>query len=717
MKSSKGNCRQQGMQWKMTQVMFAALCVLTFSSSVFAVRGRPHLDTSLGYNVLLTDNDTLLRGVSLSWDGGDPYGSQPKVMPSQAALNALATDYGLNAVHLYLEGDSSGNDNPVGYNAADCNILVQRCANAGLYLIITIGCNGENGTIHSMQWCLDFWNFYGPLYKNETHVIYEAHNEPVRWTLNSWNDANWNDQRTFYNTIRATAPDTFILLGSFMGFVGNPRYGADYLSSRGVSWSNAGFAFHGYESLVGIENAISLMKTSTSYPALLCTEFWPGDSKPATVSEPHPDGVVHDGYNNAFESHYIGWTQFQWLGASDADLFDFKSKMSVAGTVWTPDVAACNWPAKGTLNIPLSGSTVGIFSRGNGNFLSAAPANGSNLKADLANYTATQNDAFIIENTGTRFVSLKAANGLYVRTTGATDTLTAISASVSKTEKYEWLQLSNGDVALRAYGGGGHLIKLNTTDSLIYPSAGTAADSAYGAVANFVTVDTPGSLPPSFTGYPYSGTPQAIPGVVQAENFDLGGEGVAYHDTATGNDGGMYRPAEGVDIETTSDSGGGYNVGWIGTGEWLEYTVNVTTPVRGDYTLTVRVATNNTGGTFYVEFNGINETGTLTVPKTNGWQTWTNISKTITLDPDVQIMRFVRTGSAEFNLNKFTLTYIGGNGDMDLDGDIDMLDFALFASYWQQTGCGTCGGADLTGDGNVWIDDLKSFCDNWMGGI
>ena len=69
-----------------------------------------------GFNMLLSDNDTLLRGVSLSCDGGDPYGSLPAVMPSQASLNALATDYGLNTVHLYLEGDSSMNTNPIGHN-------------------------------------------------------------------------------------------------------------------------------------------------------------------------------------------------------------------------------------------------------------------------------------------------------------------------------------------------------------------------------------------------------------------------------------------------------------------------------------------------------------------------------------------------------------------------------------------------------------------------
>ncbi|MCP4742131.1 MAG: glycoside hydrolase family 5 protein, partial [Actinomycetales bacterium] len=149
------------------------------SSLAHAERGRPVIDDSLGFKRLLSDRGTLLRGVSLSWDGGDPYGSQQKFMPSQASLDALARDYGYNTVHLYLEGDSSGNTDPVGYNVEDCDILVDRCAKAGLYLIITIGCNGENGAIHSMDFIQDFWKFYGPRYKDRTHVIYEAKNEPV----------------------------------------------------------------------------------------------------------------------------------------------------------------------------------------------------------------------------------------------------------------------------------------------------------------------------------------------------------------------------------------------------------------------------------------------------------------------------------------------------------------------------------------------------------
>jgi phosphatidylserine/phosphatidylglycerophosphate/cardiolipin synthase-like enzyme len=124
---------------------------------------------------------------------------------------------------------------------------------------------------------------------------------------------------------------------------------------------------------------------------------------------------------------------------------------------------------------------------------------------------------------------------------------------------------------------------------------------------------------------PFGGTPVALPGTIQAENFDEGGAGIAYFDTTAGNSGGQYRNTN-VDIETTADAGGGYNVGWMDLGEWLKYTVNVTT--AGTYTIEVRVASAGQGGTFHIEVNGVDKTGPMTIPNTGGWQNWTTISKT-----------------------------------------------------------------------------------------
>lgn len=56
-------------------------------------------------------------------------------------------------------------------------------------------------------------------------------------------------------------------------------------------------------------------------------------------------------------------------------------------------------------------------------------------------------------------------------------------------------------------------------------------------------------------------------------------------------------------------------------------------------------------------------------------------------------------------------------GDIDRDGGVDFVDFALFAAYWRQIDCGQCGGADLTDDGKVAIDDLRRFTENWLIGL
>src|SRR5262249_54016282 len=86
---------------------------------------------------------------------------------------------------------------------------------------------------------------------------------------------------------------------------------------------------------------------------------------------------------------------------------------------------------------------------------------------------------------------------------------------------------------------------------------------------------------------PFSGTPAAVPGIIEAEDFDLGGEGVAYHDTIAGNEGGQYRPSEDVDIFTSSGAPGGYVIKNFATGEWMAYTINV--QATGPYDFKVRL--------------------------------------------------------------------------------------------------------------------------------
>lgn len=619
-----------------------------------AKRGRPVIDSSLGFNRLFSDKGTLMRGVSISWDSGDPYGSQDKFMPSQESLDALARDYGFNALHLYLEGDSSGNTDPVGYNAEWCDTLVERCAKANLYLIITIGCNGENGNIHSMEFILDFWKFYGPRYKDETHVFYEAKNEPVPHTAAHWLPKDWVNQILMYNTIREAAPDTMILLCSYMGFryEGAAADAVKVLTHKGVEWDNAAIAWHGCETREGIEACLRLFRTSLDYPATLCTEFWPGD----TVPDPSIEG--DESYNAMFEANHTGWLQFQWLAANDAELPGLAYRLEKAGVVWTPDDPSCNWPAKGTPNIPQDGSPVAIFDRGREKFV-CAPG-GGDLTAKLDSYTGDQDDKFFVDRVegGSDLVAFKASNGYYVSSATNADALTPVSPTVGPDEMFHWIEGPNGDVILRAVGGGGHLVRSihRKVAELEQDRLVADLDNSGRLETNYVILDgsaaqkapdEPAATVETLSGPgPYHGEPMAIPGVIEAVDFDHGGEGVAYHDNQEDNIDGFYRPRDGVDIQATSE--GGCGVSWIHDGEWLNYTVYI--KEAGRYMLTIRHAGGE--GEIRIAFDGINGTGTLKTVPTANWQDWTDLTTEVTLKAGVQEMR-VQCGGG-YNLRRFT---------------------------------------------------------------
>jgi endonuclease/exonuclease/phosphatase family metal-dependent hydrolase len=168
----------------------------------------------------------------------------------------------------------------------------------------------------------------------------------------------------------------------------------------------------------------------------------------------------------------------------------------------------------------------------------------------------------------------------------------------------------------------------------------------YTSVASTASAPAP---PPSGSG-PYLGSPVALPGTIEAENFDNGADGASYHDTTAGNTGGAYR-STGVDIEACAE--GGYDVGWTAAGEWLNYTVNVSS--AGSYVVALRVATPGTA-TMHVGFNGGSSVWSgVAIPNSGGWQNWTTVNVTVNLAAGVQQMTLLfDTGNV--NLNKISVS-------------------------------------------------------------
>lgn len=227
-----------------------------------------------------------------------------------------------------------------------------------------------------------------------------------------------------------------------------------------------------------------------------------------------------------------------------------------------------------------------------------------------------------------------------------------------------------GSVTIAA-GAASAVITLNPTDDAEVEPAETAtvtlsAAAAYtlgGTTFGTVTIADndiavpPPPPPPPVTQSPFGGTAWAVPGTIEAENFDDGGEGVAFHDTDPTNVSGSYR-STGVDVESASDTGGGFNIGHISAGEWLEYTVNIA--AAGQYDLGVRFATAGGGGTAHLEVDGLAAGGAIVLPNTGGWQTWQTVAgPRLTLSAGQHVLRFAFDASAGGdigNLNWLSLT-------------------------------------------------------------
>lgn len=157
---------------------------------------------------------------------------------------------------------------------------------------------------------------------------------------------------------------------------------------------------------------------------------------------------------------------------------------------------------------------------------------------------------------------------------------------------------------------------------------------------------------------PYISSEGLIPGSIQAGYFDKfeGGraQGISYSDASANNEGG-FRPNEYVDAK--DDPIEGAVVGWIATGEWLEYSIYVEEP--GYYSLDFRYASGNDngGGPFHFELDGNQISDPITINSTGDWDNWaTKTVQDIPFSMGEHILK-VYFSDGEFNLGRMTFTY------------------------------------------------------------
>jgi chitinase len=129
-----------------------------------------------------------------------------------------------------------------------------------------------------------------------------------------------------------------------------------------------------------------------------------------------------------------------------------------------------------------------------------------------------------------------------------------------------------------------------------------------------------------------SGTYTSVPATIQAES---------------------YCTMSGVQTETTTDAGGGQNVGYIDANDYMIYRVNV--PTTGSYKIQYRIASQSGGGSIRFEKAGGSPVfGTIAVPSTGGWQNWQTITHNVNLTAGQQEVA-IAAAAGGFNINWFSI--------------------------------------------------------------
>lgn len=175
--------------------------------------------------------------------------------------------------------------------------------------------------------------------------------------------------------------------------------------------------------------------------------------------------------------------------------------------------------------------------------------------------------------------------------------------------------------------------------------------------------------------FPYTGSIISAPGTIQAEDFDLGGQQVAYHSADSKNTLGYYRPNDGVEIDSVGDLN--YAVLINRPGEWQEYSFYVDTASLFEVVLDVSSLAE--GNTIQAKFNGAIHTASLSIPQSAAKNDFSSIKDTVYLETGVQVVRVFGESSGVY-VDKITLNKV--NSEEDTSDLLTNPDFELGITGW-----------------------------------
>ncbi len=188
---------------------------------------------------------------------------------------------------------------------------------------------------------------------------------------------------------------------------------------------------------------------------------------------------------------------------------------------------------------------------------------------------------------------------------------------------------------------------------------------------------------------PYNDVMHTIPGKIEFEDYDEGGQNRAYYDADMENQGKQYREDR-VDIVTVApddDPSEGYAIGFTNEGEWLEYSVQVKESKAYEYELRTACGLNTSGIQLFLDDKEVSQE--IEVPNTEDWNTYTVVKgKTGELTEGEHILRVLLTAPYA---NLDWIRFIGEGDVSAIEVNNDAITYPFVATVYDLSGrlCGT----------------------------